>query len=1167
MTNIILKTRRNILAFLLLYGAIPLCLHAQRSFAANDIQTMREQPKVNTSGSGIIDLTQLLTQLRGQYHVQFVYDDSAVKGVKVTNADLQGGGDQIITLLAELLKDKGLRLSQLGNQQYGITKEDVFTASQLASKVERPDQTHITGTVKDKSGNPLVGVTVRIKGESKGTVTDANGNYSLSVPHNAILVVSYVGFQSQEVPVNGRNEIDIILDEAVSKLNQLVVIGYGTEKEGDVTGSISTLGFDKMKLRPISGTMQALQGAIPGVTIIRQSGQPGREDYALEIRGLSSINGNVPLVLINGIPGDINSINPDDIKNITVLRDAAAAIYGSRAADGVILVTTKEGEKSGRPVLSYSYNLAFKVPSFLKKPTTADHFVKMFNQANADDGDPQTFSDETLTKVAANDTGTGPGENWGLNSYPMFYQNHSWYRDLFKTSLQQTHNLSVSGGGNRSTYFVSAGYLNDDGTISTGKNSFDRYDLRLNLQSQIAKGLNLSMNLAYDEQDIVEPSDLNDAIDNALKVFTYVPYKNPAGNWYTYQGYQNPFQELLEGGVRNTKDSKGTSNFKLDWEPIKGLVWTGQAALDIENYNDNANYRTFYGYNWDNSVQSLVRNSPNSAYYDVYNSLYKNFTTYLNYTKSIEKHHINLMAGASREKFTIATEYMSGSDFTSNELFPLTLSDPANLSAGSSPWDDDPWALISYFGRASYSFGGKYYLEGTLRKDGSSKFSPAKRWSNLYPSISGAWKISEEPFFKDIVGSNVINLLKARLSWGRMGNQDIPALGLFDYVQLISIGGAYPIDGSSRDQSASMDGIASPDRTWETIETKNLGFDLGFFDSKLTVSWDIYQKRNRDMLVSVTYPATLGATAPSTNAGSLLNKGWDLSGNWKSQIGALQFSAGLIIDYNTDILTNLQGSNTYNVGLTFARQGYPIDSYFGYVGSIIRSQGELKTYASEYAGKGIVPATQPNGYSGLGVGDVIYKDIDGDGEITPFGDQANGPKSTGDVVFLGSQIPKITYSMNASLLYKNFNLSFILQGTGNAYTWRGNGNFGVPLSESWFQPLDYFYGKTFSQDKVNAPYPRLSNSGVVKTNNYQFSNIWLVNTRYLRVKNITLGYTFKHILLSKLNLNDTQVYFSGEDLFTFTKGSWDHEYDPEESTDETNYPMYKTFSFGISVKF
>ncbi len=1097
----------------------------------------------------------VLNYIESRTEYSFMYDNQKIDINREVSINVK---DETVGAILNQLFENGVNYQMIGKHIIITPKDsELSTTSQQFRSV--------SGKVTDSSGSPLPGVSVVVKGTTNGVITGSDGKYILpKVSENTVLQFSFVGMKTQEVKVEDKNSINIVLAEETVGIEEVVAIGYGTKLKGELTGSISKFNSDKIESRPVSGTMEAIQGMVPGITVTRQSGKPGRQDYALQIRGTSSVNGNVPLILIDGVPGDIAMINPDDIDNLTVLKDASAAIYGARAADGVILITTKSGKKTDRPLVAYSYNFALKNPSFLKNPSTTEHFVKMFNEANSNDGDKQTFSDATLTKIATNDSGTGPGENWGVESYPMFYQSHNWYRDVFKTSLRQTHNFSISGGTDYSSYLVSAGYLSDDGNISVGNNFSERYNLRTKIHSKLTKNVNLDLNVAYDDQIIKEPSQVDDAINNALKVFTYVPYRNPAGRYYTYQGYENPFQELEEGGSRDTKNTMLSNNFKIDWELLKGLVWTGQAAVNIGHYNDNAYYSTFNSYNWDNQTFGITRNSPNSAYYSDNYSIYKNFNSYLNYSATIKKHNIALMAGASREEFSRKSKYIYGADFSSNEIFVLPLSNPKNLSVGDY-WDNNSWGLLSYFGRASYSFNGKYYLDGTFRKDGSSKFSPDKRWSEIYPSVSLAWKISEEPFFKSIINKDVLNLLKTRVSWGKAGNQDISALGLFDYIQLINIGGQYPIDGSTVSKLASMNGIASPSRTWETIETKNLGFDFGFFNSKLTASFDIYQKENKNMLVSVAYPSVLGASAPTSNAGTLLSKGWELTGNWNGNVRDVQFNLGFVINYNKNKLTNLQGQDSYNVGMTTARQGYALNSYFGYKASVIRTQEELNTYAAKFAGKGIVPNTQTSGYKGLGVGDVLYEDIDGDGQITAYGDKTKG--FAGDAVFLGSADPKLTYGINAGLKYKNFDFSVILQGTGNKYTWRGNGNFGVPLRYSWFQPLDYFYGKTFTEENVDAKYPRLSNNGTVKSYNYQCSSIYLENTKYLRVKNITLGYTFNNIVLSKLNLKDVRIYLSGQDIFEFTKGTWGKNYDSEENTSEGNYPMYRTFSCGINVHF
>lgn len=1124
------------------------------------------------------NLISVLRDVRKQTGYNFVItDDQAEKSKPVT---LNVSQEELLQVLNELFKSQPLSY-KIDNKTIVVSDKSI-----AATNVVQPAASaavEIRGIVLDEKQIPMPGVTVKHKESGMAVSTDTKGEYLIKLPNaTGTLVFSFLGYQTQEVPVNNQTKIDVKLNPAASSLNEVVIIGYGTsKKEADLTGAVAHINGTKIQSRPVTGTLDGLQGLIPGVGITRSSGQPGQQGFALTIRGASSINGNVPLVLIDGIPGDLSLINPEDIQDVTVLKDATAAIYGARAADGVILVTTKRGKRSSAPNVSYGFNLAVKKVGLRKKAATTDHFVRMFNEANKNDGEKQTFSDSTLMKIAANDPGVGPGENRSVESFPMFYQNHDWYGRLFKTAYRPTHNFSVSGGGEKSSYLVSFGDMRDNGNISEGTNTSVRDNLRIALQSNLTDNLKLELTTAYDYLNTRTPSQLNDAISNGLKMFSYLPEKNPAGNYYGYQGYENPVQELIKGGDKTTTNNRWSNNVKLDYEPIKGLVWTGQVGINLERYDDEANFPTNTEYNWDNTPNLLVRNNPNRATYRNSSTVYKNYSTYVNYSKTFGQHEIKAMVGASQEKFTQDSKYFQGQDFFSNEIFTLPLSDNKNLRAGdASDWNRDPWALRSYFGRASYSFAGRYYLEGTLRKDGSSKFSPDKRWSAIYPSVSAAWKISEESFFKQLFTDNTLNLLKVRASWGRTGNQDISQLGLFDYVQLINVFGQYPIDGSTASRLAALKGLSSPLRTWETIETKNLGLDVSLFASKLSLSFDLYRKTNNNMLVSITYPTTLGAAAPSSNAGTLKGKGWEFNGQWNDKIGEVRYNVGAILNYNTNVVSDLKGNDAYNLGLTQARQGYPLDSYFGFKGTLIRNQADLDNYASKYGGKGIVPSAQPNGYGGLGIGDVMYQDIDGDGQITTYGDKSKG--LSGDAVYLGSQIPKLTYSLTGGFSYKGFDMSFIMQGTGNKYVWRGNGNFGVPLAHFWFQPLDYFYGRTFTPENPSAEYPRLSNNETVKNNNYQFSSLWLENTRYLRMKNITVGYTFNNIQIARLKLRSIRLYLSGQDLFEFAKGTRNGMYDPEETrvpqtltaddannTDfyENNYPMYRTFSIGLNVKF
>jgi TonB-linked SusC/RagA family outer membrane protein len=1021
----------------------------------------------------------------------------------------------------------------------------------------------IRGKVTDSSGNVLPGVTVVVKGTTSGTITDANGNYLVNdVTEKTILVFSFIGMRTQEVIIGDQLTIDVQMAGENVDIEEVVAIGYGTKAKGAITGSISTTSGDVLESRPVTNTLNAIQGVIPGVTVTRSSGRPGQENYQLQIRGFSSKNGNQPLILIDGIPGDLATLNPSDIENITVLKDAAASIYGARSADGVLLVTTKSGVK-GKTLITYSANTAVKTPSYTKNMATPYQLAKMFDEGRVNDGDPVKYTEDDFQKMLNNDPGVGPGRMLYLENYPNFYRNTDWEKVVFKNSVLQSHNIAVNGGNDQIRFMVSGGYLSNNGVFAFGENNSKRYNFRTNLTVKLRENINLDTRIAYEHEDFVEPAETEVALGAVLQSWSYLPLRNPDGNFYEYQGYANPAQWLDESGKINSARRKLRANTKLDWELVNGLTLTGQAGVNVGNNNSEGFWKTFQTYDWENRVNS-IRRSPNFASYVDVRDWYKNLNVYLNYLKIFGQHTINVMIGASHEEYDFTQKVMEGREFTSNEVYPLNLANPSRLFATSRGynWRLEDWALDSYFSRLSYSLSSKYYLDFTIRKDGSSKFSPDLRWSKAFPSISMAWKLSEEGIIKSL---SIFDLLKLRASWGETGNQDINSLGMYDYIQLINISGRYPMGTNNTGVAgAVMKGMASPDRTWETIRNMNMGIDFSFLDSRLNGSFDLYQKKNLNMLVDVVFPATLGASAPSTNSGELTTNGWDFTINWSDKKGSFIYRVGAIVNFNENILTDLKGADQFNLGLTPFREGYPINSYFGYITEgIIKNQQDLDSY-SKYAGKGIVPATQPNGKKGLGIGDIMYKDVDGDGAITPYGDRTKG--FFGDAVYLGSANPKYTYGITADAKYKNFDFSMLWQGTGKKLVLR-TGEFAMPYYYPWFQPFEYFYGKTWATDRTDAKYPRISHSDNVKYYNYAVSDNMIENTAYLRLKNLQFGYTLPESISQKISLNLVRIYFSGQDILEFTSGDWDGNYDPEEGQSFNSYPFFRAYSFGIDIKF
>ncbi|HVV06497.1 MAG TPA: SusC/RagA family TonB-linked outer membrane protein, partial [Puia sp.] len=846
----------------------------------------------------------------------------------------------------------------------------------------------LKGIIRGADGAPLGGASVTVRGSAVSVITKEDGSFTIDANAGDVLVISFVGYTTKEVHINGAmakggKGLDISLALADAKLTDMVVVGYGTRTKGAVTGAISTVKADVFENRPLNNSFDALQGAIPGMTVTRASGQPGSQGYTLQIRGYSSANSNntqtigpvinnQPLVLIDGVPGDLQTINPNDIVQMSVLKDAAASIYGARAADGVILVTTKNGRK-GAAFVDYTANIGVKSPTYMRKIQNTLQYAEFQDEGlrNAGiAGFPQSVFDKIKAGAAPDLT---QGWNYGITSYPGFYGYTNWNKVIYKSATQQLHNIAISGGGDNTSYLVSLGYNHDNGLLRFGENASDRYNVRVNYDFRLAKNLNLETRSSFENVVTKEPTMLVNALTNVTRQFPYQPVYNPEGEFYGYQGYENPAQSLTEGGTRKYSLSRINTNAKLDWTILDGLKLTGQVAVRFDYWNDNGITRTFTRYNYTGGVQD-IRNTPNSAYYQNEKTLYKLYQAYADYNKQIgADHHINLTAGASLEQTGYEGQTTTGYNFPSNDIFTLNLADRTSVAYANFTGLLEAQALNSIFGRASYSFRNKFVLDVTARADGSSKFAPSKRWSALFPSVALAYNLSNEGFISDL---KIFNQLKLRGSWGKMGNQELPNLGLYDYIPLITIGGVYPLGSPNAGVPGAQANPASVDRTWETIENKNIGIDMQALRSRLSFSFDYYNKTNDDMLVNIAVPATFGGSPPTSNQGKLVTKGFEATLTWKEQLHDFRYSIALMLSDSRNKLVELKNTDSYGEGLNQFRQGYSMWSYFGYVyDGIIKTQDQLDKYKTLQG----VP-------SNIGIGDAMFKDVDGDGKLTAFGD-------------------------------------------------------------------------------------------------------------------------------------------------------------------------------------
>ncbi len=1009
----------------------------------------------------------------------------------------------------------------------------------------------VTGIITDERGEPIIGANVVVKGTSKGTVTDLNGEYSIEANGKSILLISYIGYLSEEVAVGNNKTLNIQLKEDAQKLDEVVVIGYGTQKRSNLSGAISKVTSEVIESKPVTNVLSALQGEIPGMVIQRSSGQPGNEDFKMNIRGVSSANGDsAPLVLVDGIPGDINMINPQDIDAISVLKDASASIYGARAAGGVVLITTKKGA-TGAPKITYNGNLSIsKMTGMMKAPTNYEMAI-MDNEANIHNGSAPMYTQELLDRILSNDP--NPIDHPLYGGWKLFFTNTDWMDELLNNGVQHKHNLTISGGGEKSNYYLSAGYSKQFGVVKYADDNNTKYNLRMNYDYRITDWLKLETKVALDNNKRTDVGS-NGAwvIGEAILDMPNHPVYNADGNFFTQGGWSNAVALAKESETATFKTREMNGNFRLIANIIDGLTLTAQAGVNYKNKNNEDIAKAIPLYTWDNNITYYTgAGSPEQSAVDrtTEETVYQNYTAYLNYDKNFgPDHHLDAMLGMAYETEEVRMFMARRDNFISDELWELNLGGTGNMKNDAKA---EHWATGSTFARLGYSFKNKYILETNFRYDGSSRFAPGNRW-RMFPGVSASWRISQENFLKN---SKVFNELKLRASYGQTGNQE--GIRLYDYIQLLKFRDdgwgtklIYPFGNGSQSQAMGLDVLAGVDRTWEILENVNVGVDAAFLDSRLGFSFDYFVKMNNNMLIPVTYPSMLGAEAPYSNSGKLRTNGFELTLNWTDKIGNVEYSAQFQLTDAVNKLVEYGGADTYKLGLNETREGYPINSYFAYVyDGVIKDQADLDAYKKLEG----VP-------SNIGIGDAKFKDLNGDGKISTYGDKDG---DDGDAEYVGSTTPRYSFGLNLGAKWNNFDISVFFQGVAKRTLFR-EGDFAMPWSDWWRYPPQFYYGQTWNEDRPDAYYPRLTH-GEIRHWNYQASTLQKINAAYIRLKNIQIGYTLPKGALQKLGIERTRFYVSGQDLFEIhnVKGGWD----PESDKAGFNYPFQRYYSFGIDLTF
>ncbi|MHB1178275.1 MAG: TonB-dependent receptor [Daejeonella sp.] len=999
----------------------------------------------------------------------------------------------------------------------------------------------IKGKVSDSKGITLPGVTVRLEGASSQTTsTDTNGHYSFPnvPPGNYTLSFTYLGFAGavKEVTLRDGQEslIDITLTEEASKLNEVVVVGYGTQKRVNVTGAISTVDMKSKEIAPLTNATQALQG-VQGVYVNQAGGQPGKDNATIRIRGQGTLNNNNALVLVNGIEYPLSDVNPNDIESISVLKDAAsAAIYGSRAANGVILVTTKSGKKGDFQVKYNNYfgsQLVNYLPDVVKDPI---QFMELGNQAEINVGGPIViFPQSLIDEYKA-----------GMKTDPYTYPNNDWFDIMFNPGSMQDHNLQFSGGAENINYALSLDYLDQQG-VMMGSNS-KRYSLGFNTTVQVNRKLKIGSNINALNRIINEPvigvRNMMNAIMKAQAFHpTYLKDGRYANTFVRSKGhniYRHPLV-LAKEGKNNTRQQQYLINlfaeyklpFSINYKINMGINrsddFNSTFLPDIYIYQNKTNAATRVPFNADaEPVAQKNRGTRNTNNSGLNTTLFNT----LNWAHSLNgRHNLSALAGFSMESFSDQFFWAQNEGYLGNDLYQLNAGSSNSIVAGSSSSS----RLNSYFGRLGYNYQEKYLFEANFRYDGSSRFARDKRWG-LFPSFSAGWQIKREKWLEN---STWLSDLKLRASWGQLGNERI---GLFRYLNLINLGQDYSL-GNNVGAGAAVNAYNDPNITWETTTISNLGIDAGIFGNKVNLVFDVFKKRTTDILRAVNLPAQVGNLAgPIRNIGTVDNTGFELGLNYQNRLNNFTYQVNGSVTKIKNRVISLNGQTIFN-GNRIIREGYPINSYnLIHAIGIFQTQEEIKN--SPFQTKDTKP-----GY-------IRYQDTNGDNVITED-----------DRVISGGVIPEYTYQFGLNLGYKGLEISSFFQGVQNIDTYAsliGAQPFwgGTSVTKDWITD-------SWTPQNRNARLPILLDyfSGV--NDNFRASDFWLQDASYLRLKNLQVGYTLPQKVTRKFGVKNLKLFVNGQNLFTFSKMK---AFDPEKNIEALNfyeYPTVKIYTAGINATF
>ena len=1045
--------------------------------------------------------------------------------------------------MSELLKRKQKKLGYVVCMIF-ISCFLVLTSGANAQGQSNERKINVTGTVVDQTGELLAGVNVTQKGTTNGAATDANGKFTLSVPQGSVIVFNYIGFAPVEITAANETPMTVTMNEDVLKLSEVIVVGYGTRQRKSITGSVDQVGTEVFENRPVSNTMQALQGASANLIIQQRNMNPNDNSMSINIRGVSTMGNNDPLIVIDGIisgTGTLNNINPNDIENVSVLKDAgSAAIYGSRSANGVILVTTKKGSKTGKPSVKFSGQTGFQDPKILYQPVEGWQNSMYRNQANMNIGSSPAFTPEQIRDLYDN----RGDEYW-------------YFNEVMQKGLQQNYNVNIAGGSDNTTYMVSAGYRNQESNF-VGNFGLERYNFRSNLTTEYGR-FKLTSLMAYNRKnERTAAGGTGNVIINSSRIPPYYYYQFQKDGKYLINdviGDDNTMAKLKEGGYEKKDEDNFIGSLNLDLKIMEGLTAKGMIGLDLtQHHRFRRNKKVPLYAAADLETPVLYMNS--NTFTEDYNSKGYNLSTQflLDYDRTFNGvHNVSGLLGASNESHTFRASRIAW-EYTDEDLgLPTTDDSVQNKDNKNTNADTNQTSITSFFGRLGYNYMDKYYGDVSFRYDGSSKFDKDHRWG-FFPSFSAAWRLSEEGFMEDY--KTKFGDLKLRTSYGVLGNQNVDN---YSYQTVYEMeGNRYVFDNQSVPGTKFTYG--NPFLTWEKSANFNIGLDATFLNNSLYVSFDYFNKKTWDILLTPEVSSVFGGSVAKENAGEMKNQGWELTVNYRLKTGDFRHNFNLNFSDSKNKVTDFGGKERIDQNdqlYKLIREGKAIGSYFGY-----KTSGLFQSYDE------IASSAVPVGAS-VHPGDVKYIDTNKDGVIDDK-----------DRVELGNAFPRYTFGFTYSVDYKGFDFSVLLQGVGKRDMYV-RGELIEPFHSNYSYCIYQHQLDFWTPTNPDAKWPRLVAPGSSSSaNNWgrAGTDIYLLNGAYLRVKDIKLGYTIPQNLTSKIGVQKLRVSLNAQNPLTLTKNSF---IDPESSefgnnmggiggvgaNSARNYPTLVYYGFGLDIEF